>query len=101
MTLNPGTNSGLSPAELTFARKIKSVFNKLLPKENKKPIKKKTDAKSHIPGENIFFKEDRNRKEIRKVGVIDKHIGRLMYIKTQKRLLRDITTRSGKGAGRI
>ena len=35
MTPNPSTNSGLSPAELMFMRKIRPVFNKLLPKENK------------------------------------------------------------------
>ena len=80
MTPNPITNSGLSPAELMFARKIRSVFDELLPKENKKSIKKKRDAKSYIPGENIFFKEYRNGKEIWKAGVIDKLIGRLMYI---------------------
>ena len=42
MTPNLITNSGLWPAELMFARKIRSVFDKLLPKENQKPkIKKK------------------------------------------------------------
>ena len=35
MTLNPGTSSGLSPAELMFVRKIRYVFDQLLPKENK------------------------------------------------------------------
>ena len=34
VTSNPSTNSGLSPAELMFVRKIRSVFNNLLPKEN-------------------------------------------------------------------
>ena len=64
VTPNPSTNSGFSQAELMFARKIRSVFDKLLPKENKKQIKKKTDAKSYIPGENIFFKEYRNGEKI-------------------------------------
>ena len=41
VTLNPNTNSGLSPAELMFTKKIRSVFNKLLPEANKKTIKKK------------------------------------------------------------
>ena len=56
------------------------MFNKLLPKENKKKHKDKTDEKSYTPGENIFFKEYRNRKKIWKVGVIDKCIGKLIYI---------------------
>ena len=55
------------------------MFDKLLLKENNKPIKKKTDKKSSIL-ENIFFKEYRNGKEIWKADVIDKRIGRLMYI---------------------
>ena len=62
---------------------------KLLPKENKKNNKeKKTDAKSYIPGENIFLKECRNGKKIWKAGVRDKNIGRLMYIiKDQKQTI--------------
>ena len=36
VTPNPSTNSGLSPVELMFARKISSTFNKQLPKKNKK-----------------------------------------------------------------
>ena len=37
-----------------FTRKIRSVFDKLLPKENEKNKNKKRDAKSYILGENIF-----------------------------------------------
>ena len=42
VTPNPSTSSGLFPAELIFARKIGSVFDRLLPKENKKNNKEKT-----------------------------------------------------------
>ena len=69
MTLNPSTNSRLSPVELMFMRKIRFMFDKLLPKENIKTIKKK-HIKSYIP-ENIFFKEYRNRKEIWKTSQPD------------------------------
>ena len=35
ITPNPNTNSGLSPAELMFARKIRSVFDRILPNTTK------------------------------------------------------------------
>ena len=63
-----------------FTRKIRSVLDKLLPKENKKPIEKKHWGKVLHIRRNIFFKEYGNGKEIWKAGVIDKRIGRLMYI---------------------
>ena len=34
LTPNTSTDSGLSPGELVFARKIKSVFDKLFPRKN-------------------------------------------------------------------
>ena len=81
LTLNPSTNSGLSQAELMLGRKIRSMFDKLLPKQKKKTKKKKqTDAKFYMTKENIFFREYSNGKEIWKAGVVDKRIGRLMYI---------------------
>ena len=41
VTPNPSTNSGLLPAELVFARKIRSVVDKLQSKENKTKKKEK------------------------------------------------------------
>ena len=35
ITPNPNTSLAVSPAETMFARKIRSVFDKLLPKQNK------------------------------------------------------------------
>ena len=46
VTSNQRANSGLSPVELMFVRKIRSLFDKLLPKEIKE--NKKIDAKSYI-----------------------------------------------------
>ena len=53
MTLNPSTNSGLSPVKLMLIRKMKSMFNKLLSKENQKQMKKKS-YKNHIYKEKTF-----------------------------------------------
>lgn len=39
VTPNTHTNFRLPLAELMFARKVKSIFNKVLPKENKKEEK--------------------------------------------------------------
>ena len=41
ITPNPNTNANMSPAELIFVRKIRSVFDKLIP--SKKGNKKKND----------------------------------------------------------
>ena len=42
ITPNLNTHSGLSPGDLKFARKIWSVFNRLLPHPMKKVVNKKT-----------------------------------------------------------
>ena len=52
---NPNTNTNMSAAELMFARKIRSVFDRLVPL--KKGIKKKkinTSNKTYSPGEKII-----------------------------------------------
>ena len=43
ITPNLNTDSGLSPAELMLARKIQSVFDRLLPNQMKKIVKKLCD----------------------------------------------------------
>ena len=50
ITPNPNTNSNMFPAELMFAKKIRSVFDKLIPskKGNKKKIN--TSHKTYSPG---------------------------------------------------
>ena len=41
ITPNPNTNAGLSPAELMFARKIRSAFDRILPNTTKTTAKEK------------------------------------------------------------
>ena len=46
----------MSPAELMFARKIRSIFDKLIPLKkqgNKKKIN--TSNKTYSPGEKVYF----------------------------------------------
>ena len=68
ITPNPNTLLAVSPAKTMFARKIRSVFDKLLPKQNK--LRKTTLAlkKRFNLGEKIYF---RNIKIIRPVGKVE------------------------------
>ena len=61
ITPNPNTVSGKSPAELMFSRKIRSVFDRLLPvRKNTKFVTNKskdtkTNTKHFRPGDKVFF----------------------------------------------
>ena len=68
ITPNPNTPLAVSPTETMFTRKIRSVFDKLLPKHNK--LRKPTLApnKRFNPGEKIFKK---NIKITRPVGNVE------------------------------
>ena len=57
ITPNPNTVSSMSPAELMFARKIRSVFDRLLPSPPKKKYLKKdnTSVKIFKPGDKVYF----------------------------------------------
>ena len=69
----------MSPAELMFARKIQSVFDKLIlsKKGNKKKI---NTSKSYSPGEKIYFLNYHLGKATWLEGIIEKRIGNMMYI---------------------
>ena len=63
ITPNPNTSSKLSLAELVFARKIRSVFDKLLPRPKKKfPTKVNFNTKIYKPGDKDFFRDYRTGK---------------------------------------
>ena len=70
--ITPNTNTPLafSPAEMMLARKIRSVFNKLLPKQNK--LRKTTLApkRRFNPGEKNYFKKYQNNTSCWKRGII-------------------------------
>ena len=80
ITPNPNTPLAVSPAETMFARKIRSVFNKLLPKQNK--IQKTTlvPKKRFHAGEKIYFKKYQNNMSCWERGIIKKRIGDMVYI---------------------
>ena len=72
ITPNPNTPLAVSRAETMFARKIRSVFDKLLPKQNK--LRKTTLApkKRFNPGERIYFKKYQNYMSCWERGIIKK-----------------------------
>ena len=55
MTPNANTPAELPPAQIMFARKVRSVFDKLLPRQIK-PSRDQTASKRYVPGEKIYFK---------------------------------------------
>ena len=61
ITPSENTPSQMSPAEVMFARKIRSVFDKLLPKKVK-PAKTTVPKKKYMPGEKILFQIHKDNK---------------------------------------
>ena len=56
ITPNPNTNASLSPAELMFARKIRSVFDRILPSTTKTTATRENfSTKFYKPGDKIHF----------------------------------------------
>lgn len=70
----------MSPAELMFARKIKFVFNKLLPERKTRTSKSNYINTYFKLEEKVFFRIYQRGKEFWQDGVVKKHIGRMAYI---------------------
>ena len=80
ITPNPNTPLTVSPAETMFTRKIRYVFDKLLPKQNE--LRKTTlePKKRFNPGEKNYFKEYQNNTSCSERGIIKKRIDDMVYI---------------------
>ena len=80
ITPNHNTPLAVSPAETVLARKIRSLFDKLLPKQNK--LRKTTLApkKRFNPREKNYFKKHQNNTSCWECGIIKKRIGDMVYI---------------------
>ena len=76
ITPNLNTDSGLSPAELEFTRKIRSVINRLLPSPMKKVVKENFVTKFYKPRDRVFFRNYRGGKSFWEDGIITKRLGR-------------------------
>ena len=63
-----------------FARKVKSVFDKLIPRQAKFKKTVSPHKKHFSPGENVLFKAYKNNMTFWEVGTIKQRIGELVYI---------------------
>ena len=80
ITPNPNTVSGMSPAELMFARKIRSIFDRLLPDlKQEQSGNVKGTTKFFNSGDKVFFRMYQNGKGFWEDGVITRRIGTVMY----------------------
>ena len=79
----------MSPAELMFARKIRSVFNRLLPKKKRsyQNRMKQENMKYFRPGDKVFLKRYKNGKEFWQDGVITQRVGKMLYMVKSKKLI--------------
>ena len=80
ITPNQNIKGNLSPAEIMYARKICSVFNRLLPNRKKNYTKIKTNYKSYKEGDKLFFRNYRAGKCFWKDGIVTRRMGRVIYI---------------------
>ena len=69
----------MSPAELMFARKIRSILDELIPLKKGNKKKNNTPNKTYSPGEKIYFLNYHSGKATWLERIIEK-IGIMMYI---------------------
>ena len=80
ITPNLNTNAGSSPAELMFTRKIRSVFDRILPSTTKTTATRENlSTWFYKPGEKILFLNYRSGKSFWEEGIIMKRIGHMIY----------------------
>ena len=79
ITPNANTPAELPSAQIMFARKVRSVFGKLLPRQIK-PSRNQTASKRYVPGEKNYFKIFKANKTFWELGTIKKRIGNMVYI---------------------
>ena len=80
ITPNPNTPLAVSPGETMFARNIKSVFDKLLPKQDMLQKTTLAPKRRFNPVENIYFKKYQNHTSCWERGIIKKRICDMVYI---------------------
>ena len=95
---NENTPSQMSLGEVMFARKIRPVFDKLLPKQVKL-TKTTVPKKKYMLGEKIFFQMHKYNKTFWEQGTIKNRIGRMVYMvegphATHKKLFNQIRKRT-------
>ena len=80
ITPNPYTPMGRSPAEIMFSRKIKSVFDKFIPRQAKFKKTVSPHKKHFYLGDKVLLQAYKNNMTFWEVGTLKKRIGELVYI---------------------
>ena len=78
ITPNPNTPMGCSPAETMFARKVKSLFDKLIPGQAKFRKTVSPHKKHFYSGDKVLFKAYKNNITFWEVGIIKQRICELV-----------------------
>ena len=63
-----------------YAKKIRSVFDRLLPNRKKNYMKIKTNYKLYKEGDKVFFRKYQTGKCFWEDGIVTRRIGRVIYI---------------------
>ena len=71
---------GRSPAETIFAGKIRSVFDKLIPRQARFEKTVTLPKKRYACGEKVLFKVYKNNITFWEVGTVKQRVGELVYI---------------------
>ena len=79
ITPNPNTPVTTLPAETMFARKIRPLFEKLLPKKASLGSTTTVATKRYDPGDKVFFKANSNNTFFGELETIEKRIGNMTY----------------------
>ena len=80
VTPNKNAPSAMTPAEVMFARKIKSVFDKFSPNQSKPGHTNKVTRKRFKLGEKVFLRIFQSNKSHWVTGIVDKQIRNMIYI---------------------
>ena len=79
ITPNQNIKGNSSPAKIMYARKIRSIFDRLLPNRKKNYTKIKTNYKSYKEGDKVF-RNSRSGKCFWEDGIVTRRIGRVICI---------------------
>ena len=80
VTPNKNAPSAMTPAEVMFARMIKSVLDKLLQNQSQPGYTNKLNRKRFKIGEKFFFRMFQSNKSYWETSTVEKQIGNMIYI---------------------
>ena len=79
VTPNPDNNTNASPMDLMFARKVRSIFDRLLPSKKKRILRENFSSRQFTPGDTVYFSNYQGGKMHWVDGVVVKRLGKVVY----------------------